>query len=83
MSVILEHMKNIGDNGVILACAHSNFVLNEWIRKIVGYCKQSQSQLTKNIAANTIIDSKGILFYSKMNFRRAIEHQDNTCGVIG
>jgi hypothetical protein len=60
MSVILEHMRNKEDTGVILACAHSNSVINDWIRKIVR--KPSPSQLSKKIYANTIIDSNGILF---------------------
>jgi hypothetical protein len=61
MSVILEHMRNKKDKGVILACAHSNSVINDWIRKIVR--KQSPSQLSNNINGNTIIDSSGIIIF--------------------
>lgn len=34
MSIILERMDELNEDSIILACGHSNTVINDWIRKL-------------------------------------------------
>lgn len=34
MSVVLERMEELNEDSIILACGHSNTVINDWIRKL-------------------------------------------------
>jgi Cdc6-like AAA superfamily ATPase len=54
MSAVLEHMKVTQNRGIILACAHSNTVINDWVRKIA-----LATQPKEGVPVNTIINSKG------------------------
>lgn len=60
MSAVLEHMRNRAEEGIILACAHSNTVINDWVRKISRASEYVKTKDFDGVPVNTIINSKGI-----------------------
>lgn len=34
MSIILDRMQELNENSIILACGHSNTVINDWVKKL-------------------------------------------------
>lgn len=39
MNIVLERMNQLKEKSIILACGHSNTVINDWVRKITKECK--------------------------------------------